>query len=118
MVAFTTTSVALLPFLLFASSVLATPVPLNINLGAYSPAIVVGDGAIEFDGEAEGGATASSILNAIQSSGSNVDAVVPETTTSDSGSVKIVQASADPSILTEPVSPVAFRTPPPTPSNK
>ena len=31
-------------------------VPLNINLGAYSPALVVGDGAIGFNG-AEGEAT-------------------------------------------------------------
>lgn len=30
--------------------------PLNINLGAYSPALVVGDGEISFGGEAEGGA--------------------------------------------------------------
>ncbi|KAK0619976.1 hypothetical protein B0T14DRAFT_496601 [Immersiella caudata] len=30
---------------------LATSLPLNINLGAYSPALVVGDGAIEFKGE-------------------------------------------------------------------
>lgn len=33
----------------------AVPTPLNINLGAYSPALVVGDGAIGF-GAAEGGA--------------------------------------------------------------
>ncbi|KAK4150789.1 hypothetical protein C8A00DRAFT_36616 [Chaetomidium leptoderma] len=43
--------------------------PLNINLGAYSPAIVVGDGAISFEG-AEGGvaegAGAASIVNALQ----------------------------------------------------
>ncbi|KAK1991876.1 hypothetical protein LX36DRAFT_715745 [Colletotrichum falcatum] len=30
--------------------------PLNINMGAYSPALVVGDGAISFDGGAEAGA--------------------------------------------------------------
>lgn len=29
---------------------LTTALPLNINLGAYSPALVVGDGAIEFEG--------------------------------------------------------------------
>lgn len=27
--------------------------PLNINLGAYSPALVVGDGEISFGGESE-----------------------------------------------------------------
>lgn len=30
------------------------PAPLNINLGAYSPALVVGDGAISFGGEEAG----------------------------------------------------------------
>lgn len=29
---------------------LASALPLNINLGAFSPAIVVGDGALEFEG--------------------------------------------------------------------
>jgi hypothetical protein len=28
---------------------LATALPLNVNLGAYSPALVVGDGAISFE---------------------------------------------------------------------
>lgn len=32
---------------------MATAAPLNINLGAYSPALVVGDGALTFQG-AEG----------------------------------------------------------------
>lgn len=36
---------------LFAAT--ATAAPLNINLGAYSPALVVGDGALTFEG-AEG----------------------------------------------------------------
>jgi hypothetical protein len=29
---------------------LTAAVPLNVNLGAYSPALVVGDGAITFEG--------------------------------------------------------------------
>lgn len=37
---------------------LANSLPLNINLGAYSPALVVGDGAITFEGAAEEGAGA------------------------------------------------------------
>ena len=41
---------------------LATALPLNINLGAYSPAIVVGDGAISF----EEGESVTSIVNALQ----------------------------------------------------
>ena len=59
-------------FLLTLLTLTATTVaalPLNINLGAYSPAIVVGDGAISFEGaeggEAEG-AGAASIVNALQ----------------------------------------------------
>ena len=37
--------------ILAATSV--TSLPLNINLGAFSPALVVGDGGISFGGEAE-----------------------------------------------------------------
>ncbi|KAL7625996.1 hypothetical protein AAE478_002765 [Parahypoxylon ruwenzoriense] len=33
-----------------AFAALAAAAPLNINLGAYSPALVVGDGAIGFNG--------------------------------------------------------------------
>lgn len=35
--------------LLAALASLAAAIPLNVNLGAYSPAIVVGDGAISFE---------------------------------------------------------------------
>lgn len=61
----------LLSFLLTALTV--TALPLNINLGAYSPAMVVGDGAISFEeGEAgEGaaggeGAKAESVIHTLQ----------------------------------------------------
>ncbi|TLS23817.1 hypothetical protein PpBr36_09032 [Pyricularia pennisetigena] len=43
----------------------AAPLPLNINLGAYSPALVVGDGAIEFEGAA-GKNGVESIINTLQ----------------------------------------------------
>ncbi|TQN65434.1 hypothetical protein CSHISOI_10001 [Colletotrichum shisoi] len=36
-----------------AMGINAAPAPLNINLGAYSPALVVGDGALTFGGEGE-----------------------------------------------------------------
>ncbi|KAK5657838.1 hypothetical protein OQA88_2911 [Cercophora sp. LCS_1] len=36
--------------LLLLTTPLILAIPLNINLGAYSPALVVGDGAIEFEG--------------------------------------------------------------------
>ena len=39
---------------LAAVVVLVNAIPLNINLGAYSPALVVGDGAISFEGEEAG----------------------------------------------------------------
>lgn len=45
---------------------LAAALPLNINLGAYSPALVVGDGAIEFKGEAAGGNSVTRIVDALQ----------------------------------------------------
>lgn len=41
----------------------AAPAPLNINLGAYSPALVVGDGAIGFTG-AEAGRAAEAVIGA------------------------------------------------------
>ncbi|KAF9875330.1 hypothetical protein CkaCkLH20_07150 [Colletotrichum karsti] len=47
---------ALMTLALIAMGVNAAPAPLNINLGAYSPALVVGDGALTFSGGAEGGA--------------------------------------------------------------
>jgi hypothetical protein len=39
-----------------------TAIPLNINLGAYSPALVVGDGEISFGGKAD----VSSLMNALE----------------------------------------------------
>jgi hypothetical protein len=48
-------SAATLILAVFAA--VAVAAPLNINLGAYSPALVVGDGAIGFHG-AEGEAAA------------------------------------------------------------
>ncbi|KAI1120510.1 hypothetical protein F5Y10DRAFT_272982 [Nemania abortiva] len=48
-------SVTTLVLAVFAA--VAVAAPLNINLGAYSPALVVGDGAIGFGG-AEGEAAA------------------------------------------------------------
>jgi hypothetical protein len=47
-----TTKARMLPqitVLLAALATLAVAIPLNVNLGAYSPALVVGDGAISFE---------------------------------------------------------------------
>lgn len=50
--------------LLFASFLTANvaAIPLNINLGAYSPALVVGDGEISFGGKAD----VSNLMNALE----------------------------------------------------
>jgi hypothetical protein len=45
---------------------MAAAIPLNINLGAYSPALVVGDGAIEFRGEERPRNEAAAVVNALQ----------------------------------------------------
>ena len=57
--------------LLLSLLTLTAALPLNINLGAYSPAIVVGDGAISFGGAEEGaegaeGTNAAQLINALQ----------------------------------------------------
>ncbi|KAF4783259.1 hypothetical protein HER10_EVM0007938 [Colletotrichum scovillei] len=48
----------LMTLAVLAVGINAAPAPLNINLGAYSPALVVGDGALTFGGEAEAGKAA------------------------------------------------------------
>ncbi|KAL8420299.1 hypothetical protein RB594_003181 [Gaeumannomyces avenae] len=50
---------------LLAVIAVANALPLNINLGAYSPALVVGDGAIEF----KGGPGVEKIMNTLQGAG-------------------------------------------------
>ncbi|KAM7198785.1 hypothetical protein V8F33_004799 [Rhypophila sp. PSN 637] len=50
-----------------ALSALTAALPLNINLGAYSPALVVGDGAISF----EGGEGAEGLVDALQGAAVN-----------------------------------------------
>ncbi|KAK4044155.1 hypothetical protein C8A01DRAFT_31757 [Parachaetomium inaequale] len=63
-----TTALTLLLTALPATTALPVPQPLNINLGAYSPALVVGDGAISFEGAegAAGGNGVTDIVNALQ----------------------------------------------------
>jgi hypothetical protein len=59
---------------------LASAVPLNINLGAYSPALVVGDGSIEFGNSPE---RASQVLQTLASGAEN--GAVPAGQTSRTG---------------------------------
>ncbi|KAF2675121.1 hypothetical protein BT63DRAFT_29057 [Microthyrium microscopicum] len=56
-----------------ATALVASALPLNINLGAYSPALVVGDGEISFGGTPE---RASEILQTLASGAQN-GAVAP-----------------------------------------
>lgn len=53
-----------------ATAVLSIPVPLNINMGAYSPALVVGDGAIGFKGTE----SVNQIMNTLQGAAANTAA--------------------------------------------
>jgi hypothetical protein len=66
--------------------------PLNINLGAYSPALVVGDGEISFGG----GAEAAALVNTLQGASAGTEAVASLTqaaaTSSADGSTVISQA--------------------------
>ena len=76
--------------LLAASTV--TALPLNINLGAYSPALVVGDGEISFGG----GEEASALLETLSGASQESAAAAGETAT---GTEKQV-AEGTPSIIT------------------
>jgi hypothetical protein len=55
--------------LFFTTIVLSSPVPkpLNINMGAYSPALVVGDGAIGFKGTE----SVTNLMNTLQGAAAN-----------------------------------------------
>ncbi|KAK3359983.1 hypothetical protein B0T25DRAFT_116541 [Lasiosphaeria hispida] len=54
----------------FAFAGLAAALPLNINLGAYSPALVVGDGEISFGGKQD----VSALMNALEGAAVNAAA--------------------------------------------
>lgn len=95
---------------------LAVGAPLNINLGAYSPALVVGDGEISFAG-AGGEAGAANIVNTLQgaaasSSGAVAQgaAIAPEANAANTGNTANTQqadtngnALQRASVLSEPV---------------
>jgi len=86
MVQFTTTILSIFTIALtFTTSTYATP--LNINLGAYSPAVVVGDGALSFGAAAKEGAAAAA--PAAAANGAPAQAQI----TSADGSVKIGKRS-------------------------
>ncbi|KAI2464870.1 hypothetical protein F4781DRAFT_439247 [Annulohypoxylon bovei var. microspora] len=62
--------------------------PLNINLGAYSPALVVGDGEISFGG----GQDVTNLMNALE--GAAVNAATGTTNTNNAAAVPAVTANA------------------------
>jgi hypothetical protein len=57
-------------FLALLSATSVAALPLNINLGAYSPALVVGDGEISFGGEE----SAQNLVNALQTASQGTEA--------------------------------------------
>lgn len=89
---------------------MAIGAPLNINLGAYSPALVVGDGEISFAG-AGGEAGAANIVNTLQgaaASGGNAvaqgAAIAPAAPTTAAAATTGGNALQRAAILNEPVS--------------
>ncbi|KAL2288718.1 hypothetical protein FJTKL_03403 [Diaporthe vaccinii] len=72
----------------------AAALPLNINLGAYSPALVVGDGEISFGGAAQGQAQAPAAQPAQAQPAAAQPAAVPATAATGSAST----ASVDPTL--------------------
>lgn len=77
----------------------AVAAPLNINLGAYSPALVVGDGEISFAG---GAANAESLVNTLQGASAAQGGAVAQGAAIAPAAAAPAQRSA---ILSEPVSP-------------
>lgn len=82
----------------------AVAAPLNINLGAYSPALVVGDGEISFTGQQAGTAGAQAIVNTLEGATASTNAAVAQ----GQAIAPAAEAAAAPaqrsSILSEPVS--------------
>ncbi|TGO53287.1 hypothetical protein BCON_0126g00120 [Botryotinia convoluta] len=67
--------------------------PLNINLGAYSPALVVGDGEISFGGKAD----VSNLMNALEGAavtGAATNGAAPATTPTQAQAAPAVAAAA------------------------
>ncbi|KAK3499260.1 uncharacterized protein B0T23DRAFT_409331 [Neurospora hispaniola] len=87
-------------FLMFAG--LAAALPLNINLGAYSPALVVGDGEISFGGKQD----VSTLMNALEGAAVNAAAGAasnaPVASAPAAGEKKTVQAAAVPAAAAAP----------------
>ncbi|TLD12498.1 uncharacterized protein PgNI_03412 [Pyricularia grisea] len=86
---------------LIALAGLAAAVPLNINLGAYSPALVVGDGEISFGG----GEEVSSLMNALEGAAVNAaNGAAPAQTGKKTGAAAIASAPGAATSASAPVS--------------
>ncbi|KAK4219277.1 hypothetical protein QBC37DRAFT_154067 [Rhypophila decipiens] len=83
-------------FIVFAG--LAVALPLNINLGAYSPALVVGDGEISFGGRQD----VSSLINALEGAAVNAAAGAAR-----EGGRESVTAAAAPAVQAAPAAAAA-----------
>ncbi|TLD27352.1 hypothetical protein PspLS_05339 [Pyricularia sp. CBS 133598] len=80
---------------------MAVAVPLNINLGAYSPALVVGDGEISFGG----GEEVSSLMNALEGAAVNgANAAAPAKGGKKAGAAAIASAPGAAAAAAAPVS--------------
>ena len=77
------------------------PLPLNINLGAYSPALVVGDGAMSF----EEGTEVENIVNSLQGAATNEGAAVASAAATTAPAVS-QNAVAQEEVSTSPISEV------------
>jgi len=96
---------------LFSTSASAIPLPLNINLGAYSPALVVGDGEISFGGNQD----VSNLMSALEGAAvSGATANNGGTTSKAAAAVTQVPAANDQSVA---VVPTAAATPVPENQN-
>ncbi|TLS28911.1 hypothetical protein PpBr36_01587 [Pyricularia pennisetigena] len=80
---------------------MAVAVPLNINLGAYSPALVVGDGEISFGG----GEEVSSLMNALEGAAVNAaNGAAPAKGGKKAGAASIASAPGAAAAAASPVS--------------
>ncbi|KAK0636994.1 hypothetical protein B0T17DRAFT_504380 [Bombardia bombarda] len=85
---------------------LASALPLNINLGAYSPALVVGDGAISFE---EGGEAVTNLVETLQGAAASSGAAVAsaasapaaEDVTAGIAQAAVVPSSSSPILIEE-----------------
>ncbi|KAK1766200.1 hypothetical protein QBC33DRAFT_112707 [Phialemonium atrogriseum] len=83
---------------IFAFAGLAAALPLNINLGAYSPALVVGDGEISFGGKQD----VSNLMNALEGAAINAAAGAGVANTANAAATNTVAGGSGPITIAPP----------------